>query len=157
MKNWKNFYEIYKPDSVKCKVHFDSHSSCVYIAVNIQRSTTNSIMQRSFLLFQFDLAPSGVCNADLVAKIAGSSYLSISPLPKRRYIFCCTFPSTSYLHTHEREINLRYVTYVRRRTLSGTILRGVRTFLCEWRQNTQYDDRLYAATIRFRKNKNIVS
>lgn len=48
-----------------------------------------------FMLFQFDLAPSGVYNADLVTEIAGSPYLSISPLPKWRYIFCCTFPNAS--------------------------------------------------------------
>ena len=50
----------------------------------------------------FGLAPGGVCRAILVAKNAGRSYRTVSPLPslkvslkRGRFIFCDTFPRVS--------------------------------------------------------------
>ena len=64
----------------------------------------------------FGLAPCGVCPAPLITKRAVRSYRTFSPLPlARRYIFCGTF----------RRAGLSPPS----RTLSGTLLCGVRTFL----------------------------
>jgi hypothetical protein len=81
----------------------------------------------------FGLAPCGVCHARVITAAAVRSYRTFSPLPRRfdqasvstefggleetagRYIFCGTF----------RPPGLNPVS----RTLSGTLLCGVRTFL----------------------------
>jgi hypothetical protein len=81
----------------------------------------------------FGLAPCGVCPARRITAAAVRSYRTFSPLPRRfrrfrcvkpakpaeparRYVFCGTFRRTS-LNSPSR-------------TLSGTPLCGVRTFLC---------------------------
>jgi hypothetical protein len=69
----------------------------------------------------FGLAPCGVCPARGITVAAVRSYRTFSPLPRaslrrtRRYVFCGTF----------RRANLNPPS----RTLSGTLLCGVRTFL----------------------------
>ena len=67
----------------------------------------------------FGLAPCGVCPARAITGAAVRSYRTFSPLPRseeqRRYVFCGTF----------RHLSLNSVS----RTLSGTLLCGVRTFL----------------------------
>ena len=67
----------------------------------------------------FGLAPCGVFPATAIAGGAVRSYRTFSPLPRRaagRYVFCGTF--------RQRRLNAAA------RTLSGTPLCGVRTFLC---------------------------
>ena len=83
----------------------------------------------------FGLAPCGVCHARCITAAAVRSYRTFSPLPRRRskpvsddgfttttgrYIFCGTFRRTV------PPILARGPS----RTLSGTLLCGVRTFLC---------------------------
>src|SRR5437879_3232535 len=70
----------------------------------------------------FGLAPCGVCPARHITAAAVRSYRTFSPLPGtrskaglRRYVFCGTF----------RRVDLNPPS----RTLSGTLLCGVRTFL----------------------------
>ena len=67
----------------------------------------------------FGLAPCGVCPARRITAAAVRSYRTFSPLPEpkpRRYVLCCAFRLTG-LNPPSR-------------TLSGTLLCGVRTFLC---------------------------
>jgi hypothetical protein len=69
----------------------------------------------------FGLAPCGVCPAVAITGGAVRSYRTFSPLPRsanrmRRYVLCCTF--------RKRPLTAAP------RTLSGTPLYGVRTFLC---------------------------
>ena len=72
----------------------------------------------------FGLAPCGVCPARRITAPAVRSYRTFSPLPEpcgpRRYVFCGTFRRTI------PPIKARGPS----RTLSGTLLCGVRTFLC---------------------------
>jgi hypothetical protein len=67
----------------------------------------------------FGLAPCGVCPARRITATAVRSYRTFSPLPgpcgPRRYVFCGTFRPTGLNRPS--------------RTLSGTLLCGVRTFL----------------------------
>ena len=66
----------------------------------------------------FGLAPCGVCRAPCIAARAVRSYRTFSPLPSAclgRYVFCGTL----------RRATLKSPS----RTLSGTLLSGVRTFL----------------------------
>jgi len=66
----------------------------------------------------FGLAPCGVCPAPCITARAVRSYRTFSPLPRPkpgRYVFCGTF----------RRVTLKPPS----RTLSGTLLSGVRTFL----------------------------
>ena len=66
----------------------------------------------------FGLAPCGVCHAPRITERAVRSYRTFSPLPRpkpRRYILCGTFRLT--------DLNPQS------RTLSGTLLFEVRTFL----------------------------
>ncbi len=64
----------------------------------------------------FGLAPCGVCPARGITDAAVRSYRTFSPLPLAgRYIFCGTFRQSALTLTS--------------RTLSGTLLCGVRTFL----------------------------
>ena len=65
----------------------------------------------------FGLAPCGVCPARCITATAVRSYRTFSPLPRRRrrYVLCGT----------SRQPGLNPVS----RTLSGTLLCGVRTFL----------------------------
>src|SRR4029077_7610975 len=65
------------------------------------------------------LAPCGVCPARDITAAAVRPYRTFSPLPRlaaRRDIFCGTFRPTGLNRPS--------------RTLSGTLLCGVRTFLC---------------------------
>ncbi len=64
----------------------------------------------------FNLAPGGVYSASFIAKTAGVSYTSFSPLlayDSGLCIFCCTF------HLFAKKFQL----------LAGTLYLGVRTFL----------------------------
>ena len=73
----------------------------------------------------FGLAPCGVCPARNIAAAAVRSYRTFSPLPlSGRYIFCGTFRRAL------PSIRAR----VPSRTLSGTLLCGVRTFLSRVRK-----------------------
>src|SRR6266568_4722336 len=66
----------------------------------------------------FGLAPCGVCHARRITATAVRSYRTFSPLPgiaARRYVFCGTSRPTDLNRSS--------------RTLSGTLLCGVRTFL----------------------------
>jgi len=51
-----------------------------------------NFVERQNLLLLFGLALGGVYHAISITRNAVRSYRTISPLPKRRYIFCGTFP-----------------------------------------------------------------
>src|SRR5438105_2753321 len=100
----------------------DGHSSGPRIAARLKRPTrrfdapSRHVLRRTRGPSLFGLAPCGVCPARCITAAAVRSYRTFSPLPvTRRYVFCGTF----------RRVNLDPPS----RTLSGTLLCGVRTFL----------------------------
>jgi hypothetical protein len=103
----------------------DGHSSRPPITERLQRptrrlgaSSRNAPGVATRNPFLFGLAPCGVCHAPCIAARAVRSYRTFSPLPQvalRRFVLCGTFRQTS-LNSSSR-------------TLSGTLLCGVRTFL----------------------------
>ena len=100
----------------------DGHSSGPRIAAWLKRPTrrfdapSRHVLRRTRGPSLFGLAPCGVCPARCITAAAVRSYRTFSPLPvTRRYVFCGTF----------RRVNLDPPS----RTLSGTLLCGVRTFL----------------------------
>jgi hypothetical protein len=115
----------YKPNSVR-RCRRDGHSSRPAIAGQLKRPTRKfgapSRHALRILLSGipslFGLAPCGVCPAPRITARAVRSYRTFSPLPRPkpgRYVFCGTF----------RRVALKPPS----RTLSGTLLYGVRTFL----------------------------
>ena len=111
----------------------DGHSSRPHITVRLKRPTRNfhpiagslavdAPSRRVRILLSarplFGLAPCGVCHAPSITGRAVRSYRTFSPLPRpkpRRYVLCGT----------GRRLALTPAS----RTLSGTLLCGVRTFL----------------------------
>jgi len=100
----------------------DGHSSGPRIAAWLKRPTrrfdapSRHVLRRTRGPSLFGLAPCGVCPARCITAAAVRSYRTFSPLPvTRRYVFCGTF----------RRVSLNPPS----RTLSGTLLCGVRTFL----------------------------
>src|SRR5437660_6190666 len=106
----------------------DGHSSGPRIAARLKRPTrrfdapSQHVLRRTRGPSLFGLAPCGVCPARHITAAAVRSYRTFSPLPGtrskagfRRYVFCGTF----------RRVDLNPPS----RTLSGTLLCGVRTFL----------------------------
>ena len=106
----------------------DGHSSGPRIAARLKRPTrkfdapSRHVLRRTRGPSLFGLAPCGVCPARHITAAAVRSYRTFSPLPGtrskaglRRYVFCGTF----------RRMDLNPPS----RTLSGTLLYGVRTFL----------------------------
>ena len=75
---------------------------------NLPRFNADNIIESLF-----SLAPSGVYKAIFVSKYPVRSYRTFSPLPLRRFTFCCTFRS-----------NFHYS-----QELPGTLSFGARTFL----------------------------
>ena len=108
----------------------DDHSSGTRIAARLKRPTrrfnapSRYVRSRSRASFLFGLAPCGVCPARGIAAAAVRSYRTFSPLPvppktHRRFVFCGTF----------RRAIPTVQAWGPSRTLSGTLLCGVRTFL----------------------------
>src|SRR5205809_5033247 len=106
----------------------DGHSSGPRIAARLKRPTrrfaapSRHVLRRTRGPSLFGLAPCGVCPARHITAAAVRSYRTFSPFPGtrakaglRRYVFCGTF----------RRVDLNPPS----RTLSGTLLCGVRTFL----------------------------
>ncbi|SRR6266536_1028362 len=102
----------------------DGHSSRPRVAARLKRPTrrfgapSRHAPGRSRASSLFGLAPCGVCHARTITGAAVRSYRTFSPLPGvavRRYVFCGTC----------RKPALKPAS----RTLSGTLLCGVRTFL----------------------------
>ena len=111
----------------------DGHSSRPHITMRLQRPTRNfhpitgslavdapSRRVRTLLPARslFGLAPCGVCHAPTITGRAVRSYRTFSPLPRpkpRRYVLCGTGRRLAFTPAS--------------RTLSGTLLCGVRTFL----------------------------
>ena len=85
--------------------------------VRLERASSRRSLTATLVPSLFGLAPCGVCHAPHIAVRAVRSYRTFSPLSRQagRYIFCGTFRRTC-LNTPSR-------------TLSGTLLCGVRTFL----------------------------
>jgi hypothetical protein len=81
----------------------------------------------------FGLAPCGVCPAPCIAARAVRSYRTFSPLPQacgpRRYVFCGTFRRTGSKAPQHAKRAPGTPLNLSSRTLSGTLLCGVRTFL----------------------------
>ncbi len=108
-----------KPNSVE-----DGHSSRRIVTHSLQRPTRRCSEPSRFAPGQslvpslFGLAPCGVCPAAAITGSAVRFYRTFSPLPcvsARRYLLCGTFRRTALT--------------LPSRTLSGTLLCGVRTFL----------------------------
>jgi hypothetical protein len=130
----------------------DGHSSRPHIAVRLKRPTRNfhpiagspkvdapSRRVRALLSARslFGLAPCGVCHAPSIAGRAVRSYRTFSPLPRpkpRRYVLCGT----------GRRLALTPAS----RTLSGTLLCGVRTFLAVSHICQKKADMGHPATVR---------
>ncbi len=116
-----------KPNSVR-RCRRGDHSSRPGVATRLKRPTRRfgepSRLARPELPptspSLFGLAPCGVCHATHIAARPVRSYRTFSPLPREgRYILCGT----------GRRMALKPSS----RTLSGTLLCGVRTFLPPWR------------------------
>src|SRR5215813_3522115 len=101
----------------------DGHSSCTPVARRIKQPTRTADPDRSGIPpapFLFGLAPGGVCRAAAVAGSAVRSYRTVSPLPRpnatrRGGLFSVALSLRALAHS--------------RRTLSGTVCPGARTFL----------------------------
>jgi hypothetical protein len=145
-------HQTYKPNSVRC-CHRDGHSSRPFIAERLKRPTRKFgassrdpfWISLSKIPSLFGLAPCGVCHAPCITARAVRSYRTFSPLPHQSNISGSAGLRLLCLRVRLKADRLAPFTYLRRyilcgtfrqmglnppsRTLSGTPLFGVRTFL----------------------------